>query len=96
MSDEKRLSKKHAKICNAVMTAGIVILLIGALLIPDTTENLFRWKISAVIIGCVLAFGAAFADRILFKCPHCGEGYAGTQWKKERFCPICGKKIRWE
>lgn len=95
MDNEPRLKKKYTKLCTAVLTAGIAIMFCGAFL-PDSSEGLFQLKISCIIIGFVIMWGAVISSRILFKCPHCKESIIGIQWNKEYFCRVCGKKVKWE
>lgn len=95
MDNEQRLNKKHAKLCTAVLIAGISIIWYGAFL-PESSEGLFQLKIGCIIIGLIVTWGAVIASRFLFKCPYCKKSFIGVQWNKEYFCRTCGKKVKWE
>ena len=89
----KKLNAKHAKRCAAALICGLVIMLTGCLIIPDT---LFGWKIGCIILGASVALITAAYSLILFRCPHCGRGKVSPLWFREYHCPVCGEKIQWE
>ena len=92
-----KLKIKDAKISAALLTTGLLIIMIGCW-IPDDmlTEKLFQLKIALIIIGTVLALAVVFWGKFHFRCPHCGDAYIPPLWKAERFCSFCGQKIEWE
>lgn len=92
-----KLKIKDAKRSAALLTAGLVIMIIGCWLPDDMlSEKLFQLKIALIVIGTVLTWAVVIRGRFHFRCPHCQKGYIPPLWKAERFCPLCGQKIEWE
>ena len=65
--------------------AGLLVILIGALVFQDETSQ-------SIYVGAVIMVTAIFQSYLFYKCPHCKQGFDIAKEPPER-CPKCKRKL---
>ena len=77
--------KLSRMIMKAGLFAGLLVILIGALVFQDETSR-------SIYVGAMIMVTAIFQSYLFYKCPHCKQGFDIAKEPPER-CPKCKRKL---